>query len=245
MKLQDFYTEGPLNSLRVRMGASLVDDISLKAKKINEITLEELEQLTSGKLQGSLSECLVEDDGTLSFKGNRVVVYIHDRHQYNDQWELPRLHISLCSTINQKSTNDSYNQKYVFYQPKENNDLFPMRIFKNGNNEEIFVNLNVCKLCLENLSWDGYRIRGMDDELKNNIFSSFTLTRFFEKYPKRVLNSLPMHTPSSIPMNQYPSNMAEIKQKLIEKRGFKCEGHNCGRSDVTLEVHHKNGMRNH
>jgi len=243
MKLFDFYNSGPLDLLRIKMGASLLDDISLKLKKINEITIEELEQLTSGKLHGYLSDCKVEVDGTLSYKGNRVVVYIHDRHQYNDQWELPKLHISLCSTIGQKNLNDAYNQKYVFYQPKEDNDLFPMRIFINGIMNDKFVKLDVCKLCLENIKWNGYRNRGIDDELKRNIFKDFTLTKFFEKYPKRIINTLPLHTPSTIPINQYPINMNEHKKRLIEKRGYKCEGINCGRTDVTLEVHHKNGIR--
>ena len=50
MKLINFH-EGVLDSLRKKMGAPLVQDMSLKAKKFDALTLEELEELTSGGLE--------------------------------------------------------------------------------------------------------------------------------------------------------------------------------------------------
>ena len=238
MKLINFY-EGTLDSLRKRMGAPLLQDLSLKAKKFDALTLEELEELTSGGLERSLSDCQIEDDLTLSFRGKRVVVYIHDRHMYGTDWQLPKFHIAYCKTLKNKQAENSYNQKYVITQRYDG--LFSMRIFRNGIMESSFKKLDVCQNCLDVLSWDGFQSRRLEQSKRTDIVSNFTLGKFFEKYPKDVLTTAPLYNSDTVPINDYPENWKHIRNSLFDRRGYKCE--DCGITTGTLEVHHVNGMR--
>jgi len=240
MKLFDFTNQGPLNDLRIKMGASLVSDISLKAKVFDALTIEELEELTSGGLERFFSDCNVESDHTLSYKGKRVVVYIHDRHMYNDEWALPRFHIACCRTLDEQSKKDTYNQKYVISQ--RDDGLFSLRLFKNGAMENVFKKLDVCQNCLAILEWNNFS-RKLSTQRKLEYVASFSMEEFFKKYPKDVLTTLPKYTSDTVPINDYPTDWDQIKQRLFAKRGRRCEGLDCGAKNVVLEVHHKNGIR--
>jgi hypothetical protein len=242
MNLPDYYSKGPLNDLRVKMSATLVTDISLSAKQFDALTIEELEELTRVGLDRFLSDCKVEDDLTLTYKGKRVVVYIHDRHQYSEDWDLPRFHVASCPTLHSQSAKDAYNQKYVIFQPREDG-LFPMRVFVNGIMDQSFKKLDICRQCLDTLHWKNFSIKRLDERAKKEIVSNFNFTDFFEKYPKDALSTLPKHTPETIPINEYPTDWWQIRKRLFDKRGYRCEGENCGDTIGPLEVHHKNGIR--
>lgn len=239
MKLVNFYDDGELQSLRKRMGAELVFDLSLRAKVIESLSVEELEELTSGGLERNFSDCKVEPDGTLSFRGKRVIVYIHDRHMYGDDWALPRFHLAYCRTLRDQHNRDSYNQKYVISQ--RDDGQFSLRIFRNGLKEETFKRLDVCQNCLALLEWNGYRLRGIDQTTKRGIVESFNLQEFFQRYPKDILSALPRYNSDTVPINDYPSNWSQIRASLFERRGYKCE--ECGSTEKGLEVHHVNHIR--
>ena len=239
MKLSDYSKQGVLNDLRLRMGASLVSDISLKAKKFESLTVEELEELSSGGLEKYFSDCNIEKDLTLSYKGKRVIVYIHDRHMYNENWALPKFHIASCWVLKDQSKKDTYNQKYVISQ--RDDGLFSLRLFKNGVMESVFKKLEVCQVCLSTLRWNNFNLRG-DPKTKYDIFLNFKLVDFFEKYPKDILTTLPKYNSDNVPINDYPTNWQQIRKNLFKQRGYVCEGKNCG-STERLEVHHLNGIR--
>lgn len=238
MKLFDFRSQGPLNDLRLKMQARLIDDISLSAKTFGALTIEELEELSSGGLERYFADCKVEHDLTLSYKGKRVIVYIHDRHQYQDDWDLPKYHIASCKTLKEQGKKDRYNQKYVVSQRDDGN--FSLRIFKNGIMASVFKQLNVCQNCLDVLKWQNFDRLKRDKVRKLEIVSNFSLVNFYEKYPRDIINILPKYTSADIPINQYPSDWVEIRKRILLKRSHTCE--DCGISE-RLEVHHKNGVR--
>lgn len=238
MKLTDFYSNGPLNDIRVKMGAALVSDISLSAKLFSPLTVDELEQLSSGGLERYFADCKVEEDLTLSYKGKRVIVYIHDRHQYQDDWDLPKFHIASCKTLKDQSKKDAYNQKYVISQ--RDDGYFSLRLFKNRVMENIFKQLNVCQNCLDVLKWQNFDTLRREKTKKLEIVTNFSLVNFYEKFPKDVLTTLPKYTSANVPINDYPSDWSEIRKRILLKRNQSCE--DCGASEG-LEVHHKNGVR--
>ena len=82
---------------------------------------------------------------------------------------------------------------------------------------------------------------------QNTIVSHFTIDRFFSKYPRSLLHSLPTGDAASAPINGCPTALTRF-QNASEQRGWRCE--KC-RGDFShpadrkyLHLHHKNGMKN-
>jgi hypothetical protein len=100
MKLPDFFKFEPLNRLRSRMGIADGQYGSFSAEiDASRLTLDELDRLTGDGIDIYFNELTVLPDGTLGYKGNRVLLYIKDVHVYGDQESEPRYHLFNCATL--------------------------------------------------------------------------------------------------------------------------------------------------
>lgn len=240
-KLINFLEDAVLNGLRFDMKARLVASYTGKRKYVF-LDPKALEKLgTDGLEIGSLTEIKVEPDGTLSYKGKRVVIYIRDVKQYKDDQSLPKYHLAFCSTLD---TMRQHNRWHRYVVANRDDGTFIVN-FVGDQTTSKPLRLAVCQNCLAHIGWEGYYY-SMARDAKQNLVSQFTLARFFEKYPKDLLSVIPTHTVETAPLNDYPEDWGMISETLKSKRGYKCEkcGHELkGALRKYLHVHHKNGNK--
>ena len=96
--------------------------------------------------------------------------------------------------------------------------------------------LKVCKNCLRELNYDGYRHE------RHGAFARFDLQRFFETY-----SSYFPHMPMRMPGEQdggYAPDWAEVSRRRRENANHTCEdcGVRLGQHPGLLHVHHVNGV---
>jgi len=104
--------------------------------------------------------------------------------------------------------------------------------------------LKVCKDCLDDLFYKGYR---HTDPRRHAIHSAFSLIEYFARYPKTFIPFLPLHTDHTAPLNEYSNGFREASQRYRAESGWRCE--NC-RIDLShpshrryLHIHHLNAQK--
>lgn len=85
---------------------------------------------------------------------------------------------------------------------------------------------------------------GWDRAKRDKYVRDFTIARFFEKYPKSLVDSSGYSSINSS-VNQYPKNWNEISRNYRAFKNWTCE--KCGVNLVNytslLETHHINGQK--
>ena len=233
MKLPDFVNDDRLNQLRRGMGANLIQ------------WAPGIEKLETIGIVDSLDKIEPDNDGTLVYKGRKVVVYIRDQYIYSDDPEqLCKFHVADCSTLKQMREQNRY-ERYVIATRTDGKFIVKFPDIGGFFDEGVERRLYVCKNCLSHLNYQDYRGRGYPGQ--NEIRESFSLKKFFERYDPQITRE-PTHTDISAPLNTYPSNWKQISHKYKETQVWKCE--ECGialgdeDSKRFLHVHHKNGLKN-
>lgn len=242
VKLVNFFDFASLNNLRHQMGAELVKEFKFDSG----ISLLEdgfLEQLDGDGLEiESLNEIEFNDDKTLVYKGQRVLIYIRDVNVYHDQVRLPKFHISTCDTL-VKMWKRKRSERYVLY--RRENGIFKLNIMRKPNDLEVKQEkLDVCRNCLNNLNWNNY---SEDKSQRTNIVNEFTISDFFSKYPKSLISVKPKYNSDTAPLNTYSKNWSDISQKMKKQYNYQCQ--NCqidlvGKFSKFLHVHHIDGQKN-
>jgi HNH endonuclease len=109
------------------------------------------------------------------------------------------------------------------------------------------IPLKICQNCLNRLAFDNFSFSLPRGE-RTRIVLRFTIARFFEKYPRSLLHSLPTGDAATAPINHYSADFDDISKHIRERRGWRCESCRRDFSRATdreyLHVHHKNGMKN-
>lgn len=114
-------------------------------------------------------------DGTLRYRGQRVIFYIYDVIGYQNGLNLPRYHIADCATRQAMRTLDRSSR---FITSNRQDGLFPVR----ANGRQIpNQRLSVCQHCLRLIGWNGFGMHMTIAERKN-IVSNFVLKDYFSKY---------------------------------------------------------------
>lgn len=114
-------------------------------------------------------------DGTLRYKGQRVIFYIYDVISYQNEVKLPRYHIADCATRQAMRTLDRSSR---FITSNRQDGLFPVRI----NGRQISSQkLLVCQHCLRLINWNGFGMH-MTVEERMAAVSGFVLKDYFSKY---------------------------------------------------------------
>lgn len=240
MRLPDFTNDAGLLALRRSMGADAPGSFS-PCYRPDVLTLEELEQLATDGKDVSIDDVVVLKDGTLSYKGSRVLVYIRDISALQN-W-LPKFHIADCKTLQQKQQQNGL-CRYVVTTRDDGRFLINL-VGKHVSSE--LMQLRVCQNCLERLAFDGFSLASSAAR-RNMIVSGFTIPRFFETFPKSLLSLRPAGAVETTPLNDYPADFDDISKRVRELRGWRCE--RCRRDFLRtvdreyLHVHHKNGMKN-
>ena len=247
MKLTDFSKHVGLNQLRQQMEAELIPwesggkwdpiDIELGGEG-KEIPPEEIEYAP---------------DGTLGYKGRKVVVYIRDQYTFDsyesvnpDEWvdpeQLCRFHVADCPTLKTMRSQNRYDRYVVATRTDGKfivNFLVGGRICDKG--EKVERRLYVCKNCLHKLDYKNYRDKKTQ---QNEIRESFDLKAFFEKYGAQITKK-PTGNDITAPVNGYSSNWEQISDRYKEKVGWKCEDCDTDLAERKefLHTHHINAQK--
>ena len=251
MKLPDFTHFKPFNELRDSMGANRLGDFTLIIPALRITHEEEVLLESAGVEIESLDSIYELEDGTLAFKNTRVLLYIRDVNASNGRYShsklLPKFHVSWCGTLQTMKANKRFD-RYVL--STRTDGVFEIR--KTGRYQSSTVksdvSLDVCKNCLDKVNYLGYK-NGADWSNNQEIFSEFSLEKFFKKFPKSPLNSKPKprYTSTTAPTDVYPDNFSEISKKYRMKVHWACEECGLDLSNISmkryLHTHHKNGRK--
>lgn len=179
MKLTDFLDFKPLADLRSEMKAPLVKPIFIHSFQ-NPIITQSSDRI---ELE-SLNELTIHPDGTLLYNNSRVLLYIIDYSLTNfyDSPIVSEFHISSCQNVQELVTRG---RQLRYFITSGDDELFLVdQMFESINQITLVQKLSVCKHCLAFLNWAQY---GDTDEItKQNIFKSFSVLSFFEKYPREM-----------------------------------------------------------
>jgi hypothetical protein len=243
MKLPNFLDWATLNNLRGQMGAPLAEKFGPQLK-VKSIDLPIAEQLQTRGIDVEFDEIRILDDGTLGYKGHRVLLYIRDISNYSnrDKQSMPKFHFTFCSTLNTMRQNKRF-ARYVVANRADGE--FQVNLI--GQTDEArFVRLHVCQNCLAEIAWQGFSSE-LTREARSDAVKNFSLPAFFEQYPRDLLAVKPDHTSETAPVNDYPLNWSEISDAAKRSAGYRC----CSCSirlthadSKFLHVHHKNGQKN-
>ncbi|HEX4045744.1 MAG TPA: HNH endonuclease signature motif containing protein [Gammaproteobacteria bacterium] len=242
VKLINFFEMPHFNQLRHEMQAPE----AVRFKTNTEIRLldeDSIRRLGQDGIEIELEEIKTLKDKTLSYKGQRVLVYIRDVSKYRHEIRLPRFHISYCKTL-EEMTNIGRWARYVVSH--RDDGYFQVCINNSDYKSEI---LNVCQFCLETLNWSDFSIHRLRTSERKKIVMTFSISDFFIKYPKSLFSITPTYTSDTAPSNAYTNDWPIISERLKEEREYRCDSASCaitlsGKDKRYLHVHHKNGVRN-
>jgi hypothetical protein len=241
-KLINFFEVPHFNQLRFEMQAPEAK----RYKACNETKLldeESIRRLGQEGIDVDLKDVVTLKDNTLSYKGQRVLVYIRDVMHYRKENNLPRYHIAYCKKLEEMRSNGRWaryvvaNREDGYFQVSINNTLHKSE------------RLDVCQYCLEALRWNNFTAYRYNKSERRNIVSNFSIVDFFIKYPKSLFSITPIYTSDTAPSNTYSSNWPLLSENLKQERGYRCGTSNCnitldGKDRRFLHVHHINGIRN-
>ncbi|MGH7056107.1 MAG: hypothetical protein ACREFA_20085 [Stellaceae bacterium] len=99
MKLPDFIRDRDLIALKRKMGleADALGSFSpqYRPKVLSPGELDTV--LESEGIDVAIDEIIPLEDGTIIYKGRRVIVYIRDVSEFNPNFNQPRFHIAECT----------------------------------------------------------------------------------------------------------------------------------------------------
>lgn len=237
IKLPNFFEDSKLNSLKSKMG---IDRYTYG--NYRDCQNQGVRELLNGKGQDfdDINEITPLKDHTLTYNNERVILYIRDVASYGHS-DLPRFHIAKCSTLQTMFEN---NRKRRYVRTQNETGIFYLNIISGNNVREIEEKLDVCQNCLNILDWDGFSM-DWDREKRDKYVRDFTIARFFEKYPKSLVDDNGYSSLYS-PINQYPKNWDETSRNYRAFKNWTCEkcGVNLANHTSLLETHHINGQKN-
>lgn len=250
MKLPDFTTDAGLNDLKRKMGISADKFGSFSFVTDPARAPPQLVALLESEVgyESSLDEILVLEDGTLGIKNRRIILYIRDKHLHRGEEELPRFHLSKCSTLRMMWQDYRFG-RYVSYS--NDNGVFLVNFIRGASIQEKRLSLPVCKNCLDQLSYRGYS-NSLRKSQKDRAVAEFDLKDFFSNHHKSFHTDVPRFSFDTAPLDIYPANFPAISRATRQSRGWRCETTGCpsnfAKPDTAhlrryLHVHHRNGQR--
>lgn len=240
MKLPDFLQNGLLNALRSEMGAPLCQSFrAQEAYRLIELPIAE--QLRGNGVEVRFEQLTRLPDGTLGYGQYRVLLYIRDVANYGGRETLPKFHVFHCSVLERMQREKRFDRYVV---ATRDDGKFIVNLMGSSERGRV-AELDVCQQCLSGLNWNGFTsLIERDDRLET--VRRFSLPAFFAKYPKDLVAFTPRHTSETAPLNDYPANWEDIKERVRARRGMQCES--CRRllgqaGRRFLHVHHRNGQK--
>lgn len=242
MKLIDFTSFVPLNEIRLKMNAELIQYENSSWIELDSAEL--LRKLNSIEgIEVDIEELSISPDGTFEYKGQKVLVYIRDQY-YNERYPNNeyKYHISNCDTM-KKAFSKGRSERYVVSTRIDGKFLVNIREIYSRKiiDENKIKELKVCKNCLLQLNFNGY----LSHQNGKSIYQQFMLDDFFIKYGGTKHNKVPKHSDLTSPADEYTSDFGNISKLVRENSKWCCS--KCKR-DISnnknyLHVHHKNGIK--
>ena len=232
-------TEG-LNQLRVRMGAPLISwDSGQQWHPIDPIDVDGID------ISGDDVE--FDTDGTITYLGRRVAVYIRDQYGSRDSEpdRLNKVHVADCSTLQHMRRQGRY-ERYVV--TTRTDGLFSVNFLGAFGSairaEGVECRLYVCINCLRRLNYKNYNQCGPSEH--REIRECFSLGEFYSVCNSRI-SILPSETDWSAPVNEYTDDWPAVRRRVRERANWRCSTCNVYLGDENmrrfLHVHHLNGLR--
>ncbi|MCX6639197.1 MAG: HNH endonuclease signature motif containing protein [bacterium] len=236
MKLIDFTRFEPLNRLRTKMGAPLIDWYT----EVNWKTLtqdEFLKKLDTGIIENIDPRDLnVDNNGVFELRGQKVLVYIRDQY-YDPNYGEPvyKFHLCQCTAFQNAIQNNRINRYVV---SRKTDGIFPVNLINRfGGSERVTRELRVCKFCLRKVKYKGYPIK------KEQVYLEFNLKEFLSLYGGTNFKIKPIYDDATAPLNVYQKDFRILSNTIRKNKRWRCEM--CGRKFETehkfLQVHHING----
>jgi len=243
MNLIDFLADDRFNTLRSRIDAPLSFyklTVSLPRPVFKERVQVQTLLLPEQGLEVDKAEIRTHLDGTLTFKGQRVLVHIRDVTNIRGHQYMPRFHLANCTTLIEMRSNGRFS-RYVVHD--KDDGIFYIRLENSPIRAE---RLLVCQNCLDKLSWEGFN-RDKPQTERQSIVAGFSIRRFFDRYPRSLHITVPEYTSQTAPLNEYPENWEEISKELRRQLRYQCQSCKIELGEAHkrfLHVHHVNGLRN-
>jgi hypothetical protein len=210
---------------------------------VNEITLIEkkLYRHEGIELRGP-SEIQVTHKKLFVFKGFHVIVYIRDQYIRTGSKKFEyKYHICSCKTIEEMIKAKRF-ARYVV--STRDDGIFLINTYDYKVDKEIekdkLVKLNVCKNCLLELEYNGYR----DHYKDRRIYDSFQLSEFFRIYESQFKEK-PNQTEKDAPPNEYTEDFEQISYSFRDINNWQCSKCKVNLRDDKdfLDTHHINGIK--
>lgn len=248
MKLPDFYKNAQLNQLKMKMEikadvygnlskVTAFDTIKLQLSSVEGVEIDDLNQV----LTYSDKSLVIYNEKSNAY--HRVILYIRDVYSYGNGYGLPKFHVANCKTLIQMRQ-QGRSHRYVTSQNETG--IFRIHHIINNYPNPRDERLDICQNCLEALNYNYFSIK-MPEIQKREIITNFSITEFFEIYPKSFFEN-PEKLPSYLtaPLNVYPNNWDNIAKQYKQEKGWQCEqcGINLSNDRSFLHVHHLDGQIN-
>lgn len=243
MKLPNFFDHPGLNELRVLMKAHELGSFRGNVPR-SGLSDHDLIALAGVGIDVSTDDIVFNEDGTLGYRGLRVLVYIRDVMNFHGviaDDRLPRFHFAACKTLIEMQARNRF-ARYVV--ATRNDGLFSINErLPDGRFRASELELRVCQNCLERIAYEGFS-SNLSREARLVRVRSFKLSQFFEKYPVDLIDRRPEYDSSSQPLNDYSSDWPFVSERIKSVRGGQCERCSCVPiASRYLHVHHRNGMK--
>lgn len=180
--------------------------------------------------------------GVLTFAGQQIVVYI--RSSNTSQFTLrtapvegPKYHITWCSILQQMKDSGRYH-RYVRASRTDGNFRVQYRN-PSGRRGLMNANLKVCMYCLGATDWLGFNALSTWGE-RRRARQKFNLRDFFHSNAS-MIREIPMYSDTSMPLDDYPPDWAEISRKYRASVNWTCAkcGVNLRDFQSGLHTHHE------
>ena len=231
-------------------------DLSLLKKAVEAMGAEDLdvtfERLKKGITVFEISD-LESKDGLLSEKGHQYILYIQDHAIPQNKFEDAikhgskgnRFHLTdECQTI-KRMQSENRHERYV-----KTNDQSGKFVIKGENDETGEAKLQVCRNCLKELNYSGFRNLNnkskKDRSKKDSIVKEFHIPTYFENYAS-CFSTLPNRRAGV--REDYTDSWEKKSWRHKKEKNFTCEGEGCGVNlsqpdhRKLLHTHHKNGVK--
>ncbi len=244
MKLPDFTKSAELTALKVRMGIRADHLVSFSATaSAARLSEDELDRLTSGiGIDVSFEEIVVLDDGTLAYKGRRVLLYIRDVSHYGRREGLPKYHLANCNVLQDARRSGRFGRRYVIANRIDGK--FQINMLSGGRAAASSERLNVCQVCLSALRIDGFSFQIQQQERRRRV-EVFRPQKFFDLYPIDLHIQLPQYDANEAPINKYSDGFREVSAKFRASTNWNCQACGVDLSSSSLRkflhTHHRNG----
>jgi hypothetical protein len=237
LRLPDFVQHRGLNDVRLRMGADLIEYVAAGTSR--RISLRDLQQLSTTGLQIDPADIETLQDGTFTYQGERVLLYIFQPYKTP-----PRYHLCNCRTwddMKAKGRQDRY------VASRRTDGLFEIDMTAtDGSVTHRTEHLDVCQNCLSHLRWKGFAFDlTSKDRLK--MVREFSLDAFFEERRQSMIREKPQWTPETIPSASYTDDFDDVSSAARAAAKWRCFG--CSRLFALawqrryLHTHHANGIK--